>query len=99
MVAEPFVASLVAVGIGFLLYGLLQAYQLRQHLQMGTVKESWDLLSALITLFIIGYAMYLANIVFNFAPIDLQLLNAVIFFFAAVFVAVTAYVSKMTFTT
>ncbi len=98
MVSSTVVVALVALGSLFLVHALFLAYQLRHTLQEGVVKQAWDLLSMFIILFIIGYTGYILHILLDIAPIDPQLLNALILFFAAVFVTITAYLSKKAFT-
>lgn len=98
MVNDLIVAVLVGTGAALQVSGLYLAYQLRKKLQTGTVKEAWDLLSMFIVLFIIGYIGYTIDILFDIAPIDPQLLNAIIFLFGGAFVAITAYLSKNAFT-
>lgn len=89
---------LTIAGIFILAGGFIEARKLRKDLQTGSIKESWDILSIFIALFMIGYAGFTAKLAFNTAYINATLLTAIVFFLGSVFVAMTSYYNRRAFT-
>lgn len=81
---------LILAGIAILAYGFYTALKLRRTLGTGELKEAWDILTALIGVFIVGYIGYICSQYVFQLPVEPELVTAVVFFLGAVFVAVTA---------
>ena len=90
-------AALSFAGIIFLVGGLLEAKKLRDTLKEGTVKNAWDKLSVLISVFIIGYLGLIVNVLYPGKIIETELVTATVFFLGGIFVLATAYYNKEAF--
>lgn len=99
---ELIAAVLSLLGLVLLAGGLYQAYILRNTLKQGTLKEAWDKLSVLITIFLLGYIGFILNMFTGIsafgAESDYTLMVSVIFFLGGLFVLATAYYNKDAFT-
>ncbi|MFB6115749.1 MAG: hypothetical protein ABEK04_05710 [Candidatus Nanohalobium sp.] len=87
------VAGFVILGAGY-----LEARKLRKQLETGSIKQSWDILSVFIAVFMVGYAGYIAKLALNTALINAQMLTSSVFFLGSVFVAMTSYYNRKAFT-
>lgn len=91
-------AALSFAGIVFLIGGLIQAKKLRDTLKEGTVKNVWDKLSVLISVFIVGYLGLIVNILYPGDPLNTELVTATVFFLGGIFVMATAYYNRKALT-
>ncbi len=87
------VPGLTLSGLLILFYGFFVAFKFRNKLGTGTLAEAWDKLIGLVSLFILGYIVYTAQIVSGEELVNPQIVAALLMFFGSVFVAATAYVN------
>jgi hypothetical protein len=78
--------ALCIAAILIMLYALYKVMSLRRRIPGGVVKSTWNVLSALIVIFALGY---LSTPFFPMLPQEVKdLLVGVIFFFGAIFVVI-----------
>lgn len=82
--------ALTAGGILTLLYGFFVAFKFRNTLGSGKLAEAWDKLIGMISLFILGYIAFGAQVVSTRQFLDPKLISALIFFAGSLFVAAVA---------
>lgn len=86
--------GLTGAGLIALFYGFFTAFEFRNSLGKGKLAEAWDKLIGMISLFILGYIVFGAQIISSKQFLDPKLISALIFFPGAVFVAA---VSKLNY--
>lgn len=82
--------GLTAGGILTLLYGFFTAFKFRNTLGKGKLAEAWDKLIGMISLFILGYITFAAQVISDKQFLDPKLISALIFFAGSIFVAAVA---------
>ena len=82
--------GLVSGGLITLFYGFFVAFKFRNTLGKGKLAEAWDKLIGMISLFILGYITYGAQVVSNTQLLDPKIVSGLLFFSGAIFVAATA---------
>lgn len=90
MVINTVTLGLTAAGLLTLFYGFFVAFKFRNSLGSGRLAEAWDKLIGMIALFILGYIVFLAQVISTRQFLDPKIISGLIFFAGAVFVAVTA---------
>ncbi|MFB6202935.1 MAG: hypothetical protein ABEK01_00415 [Candidatus Nanohaloarchaea archaeon] len=83
--------AVTLVGVVVLFYSAFKAYRLREKLGRGRLKEAWDRLTALIMLFIVGYVLFIIQLVTDVAFLDMRTIAGALFLAGSVFVAAVAH--------
>ena len=84
MISIFYILSVASIGV--MAYALYRVLVLRRRIPGGVVKSTWNVMTGLVVLFMVGY---LATPFFSLLPaLVKELLVGVIFFFGAIFVVI-----------
>lgn len=88
---------LTVIGLSTLFYGLYEAQNIRKTLKTGSIKEAWDVLTALTGVFVIGYLGFATILLTETTLLNPELLTSLVFLLGSIFVAFAARFNRKAF--